>query len=70
MYKILSAVIYMHARGVVHRDLKPENVLFLTNEIDSEIKIVDFGLSTKCSDSNKSLNTMVGTPYYVAPEVL
>jgi len=50
MYKLTSAIIHMHAKGIVHRDLKPENVLFLTNDADSELKIVDFGLSTKCQD--------------------
>lgn len=37
----------MHSKGIVHRDLKPENVMFTTNETDSEIKIIDFGLSGK-----------------------
>ena len=46
-YKLLSAVNYMHDCGIVHRDLKPENILFTTTEKDSEIKIVDFGLSNK-----------------------
>ena len=37
----------MHSKGIVHRDFKPENVMFTTNETDSEIKIIDFGLSGK-----------------------
>jgi calcium-dependent protein kinase len=37
----------MHKKGIVHRDLKPENVLFSTTDKDSEIKIIDFGLSNK-----------------------
>lgn len=35
----------MHTKGVVHRDIKPENILFSSKDEDSEIKIVDFGLS-------------------------
>ena len=52
MRKILSAVTHMHARKIVHRDLKPENILFLTDEAESEIKIIDFGLSAKCSPTD------------------
>jgi len=51
----------------VHRDLKPENILFSTYEKHSEIKIIDFGLSSKY---RKNMETFVGTPLYVAPEVL
>jgi serine/threonine protein kinase len=41
--------------GIAHRDLKPENVLFATPEPDSEIKIIDFGLSKKFRNLNKKL---------------
>ena len=47
LHKLFSAVNHMHSKGIVHRDLKPENVMFTTNETDSEIKIIDFGLSGK-----------------------
>lgn len=66
MKQVLSAVSHMHARGIVHRDLKPENILLSGNDIHSEIKLIDFGLSNKCNDSHK-LKTMVGTPLYVSP---
>lgn len=67
--KIFSAINHMHARGVVHRDIKPENVLFSNKSSDSEVKIVDFGLSVKCSGVH-NLSTLVGTPLYVSPNVL
>ncbi|KAL4489468.1 hypothetical protein ABPG72_002764 [Tetrahymena utriculariae] len=67
--KIFSAINHMHSRGVVHRDIKPENVLFSTKYPDSEIKLIDFGLSTKF-ENNSNLSTMVGTPIYVSPNVL
>ena len=57
----------MHKRNVVHRDLKPENIL-----IDHEsqtLKIADFGTAV-FSDPNKKLKDLVGTPYYMAPEVI
>lgn len=78
MFKILSAINYMHKRKVVHRDLKPENVLFLDSSENSELKIIDFGLSNIAKVEGKdnileesvNLHTRVGTPHYVAPEVL
>eukprot|EP00579_Thalassiosira_antarctica_P023209 CAMPEP_0201987002 /NCGR_PEP_ID=MMETSP0904-20121228/91569_1 /ASSEMBLY_ACC=CAM_ASM_000553 /TAXON_ID=420261 /ORGANISM="Thalassiosira antarctica, Strain CCMP982" /LENGTH=169 /DNA_ID=CAMNT_0048541089 /DNA_START=1302 /DNA_END=1807 /DNA_ORIENTATION=- len=45
MYQILTAVSYMHKRGIVHRDIKPENILFEATDDDSTVKIIDFGLS-------------------------
>ncbi|CAJ1948645.1 unnamed protein product [Cylindrotheca closterium] len=68
---ILDAIAYCHdVKGIVHRDLKPENFLFLTEAEDAPIKIIDFGLS-RHNDANQGImKTKVGTPYYVAPEVL
>ena len=77
MFKILSAINYMHKNKIVHRDLKPENVLFQDYSDDSELKIIDFGLSNIVKNEQKNLgeesvrlHTRVGTPHYVAPEVL
>ncbi|KAL1108159.1 hypothetical protein V6Z11_D03G094300 [Gossypium hirsutum] len=58
-----------HSMGVMHRDLKPENFLFLNKDEDSPLKPTDFGLSVffKPGDVFKDL---VGSAYYVAPEVL
>jgi len=67
--KLLAAVKYLHEHGVVHRDLKPENLLFSDKTIEAEIKLIDFGLSRKVGDS-KNMQSIVGTPLYVAPEVL
>ena len=65
--EILSAVNYMHKQGVMHRDLKPENIL-----VDSEsdtLKIGDFGTATPFNSASK-FSELIGTPYYIAPEVL
>eukprot|EP00531_Pseudo-nitzschia_arenysensis_P018048 CAMPEP_0116125478 /NCGR_PEP_ID=MMETSP0329-20121206/5831_1 /TAXON_ID=697910 /ORGANISM="Pseudo-nitzschia arenysensis, Strain B593" /LENGTH=570 /DNA_ID=CAMNT_0003619519 /DNA_START=297 /DNA_END=2009 /DNA_ORIENTATION=+ len=67
---ILDAIAYCHSKGIVHRDLKPENFLFLTESEDSPIKIIDFGLSRHKDANDGMMKTKVGTPYYVAPEVL
>jgi calcium-dependent protein kinase len=69
IYKVLHAISYCHSAGITHRDLKPENILFETSEADSEIKLIDFGLSRKY-DIKEKMHTILGTPYYVAPEVL
>ena len=67
--QILNAVSYMHSKNVVHRDLKPENILFETNDENSPIKIIDFGLA-RVHTGHTAMNDLVGTPYYIAPEVL
>jgi len=67
--KITSAIHHCHSLGVVHRDLKPENILFENRSDFSEIKIIDFGLSRKILTED-DLHSIVGSPFYVAPEVL
>lgn len=67
--QILNVVSYCHLQGVVHRDLKPENFLFTTKEENSTLKAIDFGLSDFVRPDEK-LNDIVGSAYYVAPEVL
>lgn len=67
--KVLEAVRYLHDIGVIHRDLKPENILLKERGIDSEIKVIDFGLATYMKPG-EMLRRHVGTPYYIAPEVL
>ena len=65
MKALFLAVNHCHTNGIVHRDLKPENVMY---DGDDRIKIIDFGLSKLLRDG--SINTVAGTPFYLAPEVL
>ncbi|CAN0911312.1 CDPK-related kinase 4 [Linum grandiflorum] len=67
--QILGVVSYCHLQGVVHRDLKPENFLFTTKDEDAPMKMIDFGLSDYVRPEQR-LNDIVGSAYYVAPEVL
>jgi serine/threonine protein kinase len=69
MTQILNVVAFCHLQGVVHRDLKPENFLFSTKDENSELKAIDFGLSDFVKPDER-LNDIVGSAYYVAPEVL
>jgi len=66
---LLSAVDYIHSRGVAHRDLKPQNLLLKTRENDTYVKVGDFGFAKRVH-TPKSLFTRCGTPTYVAPEIL
>ena len=73
LQQILEAIGYCHSLDppVVHRDLKPENFLFVDTADDSDLKIIDFGLSKHGpADGDEHMHTRVGTPYYIAPEVL
>jgi len=58
--------------GIVHRDLKPENILLEKNSKDySKMKVIDFGTAIPFDKTgNKILTEKLGTPYYIAPEVL
>ncbi|CAN6923509.1 unnamed protein product [Brassica oleracea] len=69
MIQILNVVAFCHLQGVVHRDLKPENFLYTSKEDTSQLKAIDFGLSDYVRPDER-LNDIVGSAYYVAPEVL
>ncbi|KAJ6983685.1 calcium-dependent protein kinase 1-like [Populus alba x Populus x berolinensis] len=66
---IVGVVEACHSLGVMHRDLKPENFLFVNEKEDSLLKTIDFGLSIFFKPGER-FSDVVGSPYYVAPEVL
>jgi len=66
---IVCAIEVCHSFGIVHRDLKPKNLMFQTKDKDSAIKIIDFGLA-QVFEQDEVLIDVVGTPFYLAPEVI
>ena len=68
-HQLATALYYLHSFGVAHRDLKPENILMVSDDEESDLKIVDFGLSKIIGPNESSLDPF-GTLSYVAPEVL
>ncbi|XP_028084767.1 calcium-dependent protein kinase 24 [Camellia sinensis] len=66
---ILEVVKVCHAHGVIHRDLKPENFLYADASENSRLKAIDFGLSI-FFEPGQRFGEIVGSPYYMAPEVL
>ncbi|CAM6100741.1 unnamed protein product [Calypogeia fissa] len=67
--QMLRVAARCHLHGVVHRDMKPENFLFKSQKEDSMLKATDFGLSDYIKPG-KRFHDVVGSAYYVAPEVL
>ncbi|KAK8971205.1 Calcium-dependent protein kinase 1 [Platanthera guangdongensis] len=66
---IVGVVEACHSLGVMHRDLKPENFLFVNQMESSPLKMIDFGLSIFFKPGD-IFTDLVGSPYYIAPEVL
>lgn len=69
MRTIVEVVQVCHRHGVMHRDLKPENFLFANKKESAALKAIDFGLSVFFKPGER-FNEIVGSPYYMAPEVL
>lgn len=65
----MSAIKHLHDKNIAHRDIKPENIIFENKNSEYEIKLIDFGLS-KLLKIEERMKTVLGTPYYVSPEVL
>jgi len=65
MKSLFAAINHCHAQGIIHRDIKPENIMINDK---NDVRLIDFGLSK--ASKKKSMHTVAGTPFYMAPEVL
>lgn len=73
IWNLVDAVAYIHSKGIMHRDLKPENILMVSPHSDTDIKISDFGLAKLSTSYPRRLprsNSICGSDYYLAPEVI
>ncbi|CAD8122131.1 unnamed protein product [Paramecium sonneborni] len=66
MQQVLNALVFLHRKGIIHRDLKPENIFICNNNL---VKLIDLGLGYQIV-CRGIIAQQVGTPYYIAPEVI
>lgn len=66
LLQLLKALSHIHSQNVIHRDIKPENIMF-DRKVGGKVKLIDFGLACH---ADKNDNQQVGTPYFIAPEII
>ncbi|MCE5165893.1 MAP3K epsilon protein kinase 1 [Datura stramonium] len=65
--QVLEGLVYLHEQGVIHRDIKGANILTTKEGL---VKLADFGVATKLTEADVNTHSVVGTPYWMAPELV
>lgn len=65
--QITRALHHIHSLNITHKDIKPDNIMFAQ---DGSAKLIDFGLSQITRSQTEKMDTIAGTPYFIAPEVI
>ncbi|KAH9597292.1 Protein kinase domain [Trypanosoma melophagium] len=71
--QLLAGLLYLHSQRIIHRDIKGDNILVDTSsdpKLEAQVKLVDFGAARRLSDAVAQSRTVIGTPYWMAPEVV
>nr|CDS22752.1 STE20 serine:threonine protein kinase [Echinococcus granulosus] len=66
-HEVISGLAFLHKHLIIHRDLKAGNILITLN---NEVRLADFGVSARMASENQKRTTFIGTPYWMAPEVI
>jgi calcium-dependent protein kinase len=69
MRQILYGLSYLHRNNICHRDIKLDNFLLFKKNDVSLIKMIDFGIGELLTDQDHVMDSLIGTPEYVAPEI-
>ena len=70
MKQIVHALNYLHTNNICHRDIKLDNFMLFKYGDITHIKMIDFGISVPLLSKDQIMHEMLGTPYFIAPEIL